>query len=172
MNCLIVTHPLKIVVKMKLSEVKNHLKTVENIQFILPNGSFIPSHFHVTEVGGVTRNFIDCGGTVRITNVINFQLWEDGDLDHKLVPEKLLNIIALSEEKLSLGDFEIEVEYQAETIGKYHLDFDGTNFLLVATKTDCLAPSLCGTPEEKTAVSITSLGSEESNACTPGGGCC
>ena len=43
-------------------------------------------------------------------NVINFQLWSSTDYDHRLHPEKLVNIINLSEEKLGLEDAEIEVE--------------------------------------------------------------
>ena len=35
------------------------------LQFILPSGEAIPSHFHLTEVGRVEKSFIDCGGTKR-----------------------------------------------------------------------------------------------------------
>jgi len=51
--------------KMKLSQVKNILKTVDAVNFILADGTAVPEHFHVTEVGLITKNFIDCGGTVR-----------------------------------------------------------------------------------------------------------
>ena len=36
---------------MKLSEIKTILETVETVNFQLPNGNFVPEHFHVTEVG-------------------------------------------------------------------------------------------------------------------------
>jgi hypothetical protein len=49
----------------------------------------------------------------------NFQLWDTNDFEDRLKPQRLLNIIALSEEKLNIGDLEIEVEYQSDTIGKY-----------------------------------------------------
>ncbi len=58
---------------MKLSEVKNQLSTLETVTFQLPNGTFCSRTFHVTEVGLVTKNFIDCGGTVRNETVVNFQ---------------------------------------------------------------------------------------------------
>ena len=115
---------------MKLSEIKPVLNTVESVSFILPNGQFVPNHFHVTEVGMITKNFIDCGGTVREEKVVNFQLWEANDFDHRLAPQKLKNIIELSEKVLHLEDAEIEVEYQQDTIGKYNLEFNGTHFLL------------------------------------------
>ncbi|MGL5112608.1 MAG: DUF6428 family protein, partial [Flavobacterium sp.] len=82
---------------MKLSQVKSILKTVETVHFNLPDGTSVPEHFHVTEVGLVTKNFIDCGGTVRKETVVNFQLWDANDFEHRLKPQKLLNIIELSE---------------------------------------------------------------------------
>lgn len=133
---------------MKLSEVKNILSQLEKIAFQLPNGELVPNHFHVTEVGKITKNFIDCGGTLRKEEVANFQLWNANDYDHRLHPEKLVNIIELSEKVLEMGDLEIEVEYQADTISKFGLDFNGTNFLLTAKQTDCLAKDQCGLPVE------------------------
>jgi hypothetical protein len=59
-----------------------------------------------------------------------------------LKPQKLLNIIALSENRLGIGDLEVEVEYQSDTIGKYGLGFDGTNFQLLSKKTACLRKML------------------------------
>lgn len=159
---------------MKLSTIKSHLASLEEVRFQLPDGSFVPVHFHVTEVGKIVRDFIDCGGTVRQERTINFQLWEAGDFDHRLAPQKLINIINLSEKTLGLEDWEIEVEYQGTTIGKYGLEFNGNHFLLTATQTACLASDSCGIPVEKLKVSLTELGSkqETSGCCTPGGGCC
>ncbi len=147
---------------MKLSEIKQHLSNLETIAFELPDGSLVPNHFHVTEVGQITKNFIDCGGTVRKEEVINFQLWDANDYDHRLHPEKLVHIINLSEKVLQLKDLDIEVEYQGQTIGKYGLDFDGKHFLLTSTNTACLAQASCGVPETKV----------ESTCCTTSSGCC
>ena len=155
---------------MKLSEVKSALQNIETIRFKLPNGELVPNHFHVTEIGKITKHFIDCGGTERTENVINFQLWTANDYDHRLHPEKLLQVIALSEKFLNIEDSEIEVEYQGETIGKYNLEFNGKNFLLTNKQTDCLAKDQCGVPTEKPKVKLSNLNQE--NACTPGGNCC
>ena len=157
---------------MKLSEIKSELKKLSKIGFQLPNGEFVSSHFHVTEVGKVTKHFIDCGGTVRNEEVVNFQLWEANDYDHQLHPEKLIHIIELSENKLQIPDLEIEVEYQMkETIGKFGLEFDGTNFLLISKLTDCLAKDKCGIPPEKIKVKIGEW-KPKGNVCTPDSGCC
>jgi hypothetical protein len=149
---------------MKLSEVKNILATVETVSFKLEDGTAVPEHFHVTEIGVVSKHFIDCGGVVRKENKANFQLWDANDFEHRLKPGKLLNIIGLSEKVLGLENLEIEVEYQSNTIGKYALDFDGKDFVLVNMQTACLAKEACGVPN------LVQL--PTANACTPGGGCC
>jgi hypothetical protein len=155
---------------MKLSEIKNHLKSLNKIGFQLPNGDLVSNHFHVTEVGKITKDFIDCGGKVRSEAVINFQLWEENDYDHRLHPDKLINIIELSEKRFQFDDLEIEVEYQgSETIGKYNLDFDGTNFLLTSKITACLALDACVISDAKSKVKVAE---SVSSCCDPSAGCC
>jgi hypothetical protein len=155
---------------MKISEIKSILKTIEKISFLLPNGEKVAPNFHVTEVGKVNKHFIDCGGTIRKEEVANFQLWNANDYDHRLHPEKLLQIIELSEEKLGLGDLPIEVEYQGITIQKFDLGFNQTDFILIPKQTDCLAPDQCGVPENKQKVKIADI--TNTNSCAPGSGCC
>jgi hypothetical protein len=75
---------------MKISEMKEALPGLAAINFKLPDGAYLPAHFHVTEVGLVTKHFIDCGGVERRETVANFQLWEAGDYDHRLAPQKFL----------------------------------------------------------------------------------
>ncbi|PQJ23033.1 DUF6428 family protein [Tenacibaculum sp. SG-28] len=158
---------------MKVSEIKNHLKKLSTIAFELPNGELVPKHFHVTEVGKVHKHFIDCGGTIREEEVVNFQLWSANDYNHRLHPEKLLQIIELSEKTLGIKDVNIEVEYQGETIGKYELGFNGKNFTLGNKATACLAEEQCGiTPKEKPKIRISALGNQRKNECDPNSGCC
>lgn len=141
---------------MKLSELKAHLEITPGVNFKLQNGTAVPEHFHVTEVGVVTKHFIDCGGKVRHEKIVNFQLWDANDFEHRLKPGKLMHIISLSEKVLELEDLEIEVEYQTETIGKYDLGFDGNDFILLSKQTACLAN--CSVPEQEVA----------QNCCAPG----
>ena len=157
---------------MKLSKVKQILDSADSVNFQLENGTQVPEHFHVTEVGVITKHFIDCGGTVRNEKVANFQLWNANDTDHRLKPKKLLDIIALSEKVLEMEDLEIEVEYQAETIGKYELDFNGKDFILHNKQTNCLAQDSCGIPAEKLKINISQVPTSTATSCTPGGGCC
>lgn len=150
---------------MKLSEVKAALENLEKVAFQFEDGSFVPAHFHVTEVGQVDKKYIDCGGVIRREIKVSFQLWNANDFEHRLKARKLLNIIRLSENKLGIEDAEVEVEYQgAATIGKYTLDFNGTHFVLINTLTACLAEDACGiTPEQVTG---------NKSECSPGSGCC
>jgi hypothetical protein len=156
---------------MTLQEFKNQLSSLSHLQFVLPNGKLIPDYFHITEVGKETREYMDCGGSLRKEEVVNFQLWCANDYDHRLKPKKLLNIIRLSEDKLNLNtNCEVEVEYQGFTIETYKLGYDNGLFRLLADKTDCLAKDKCGIPVdfENDADQI-----EKSEACcSPEANCC
>lgn len=154
---------------MKLSQIKQILPMLHNVEFQLENGTFVPEHFHVTEVGQVLKHFIDCGGVVRTEKNVNFQLWDADDYEHRLKPAKLLHIIKLSEEKLGMEDAEIEVEYQGETIGKFDLDFNGTHFMLRNKQTACLAQDACGIPSEKKKITLSEL---NNTCCIPDSNCC
>lgn len=174
MDYSMVTIPIVVtikVVKMRLSEIKNHLADLNDVVFKLPNGEKVPSHFHVSEVGSVKKHFIDCGGTIRHENVINFQLWTSIDYDHRLAPQKLKSIIELSEKHLDLADGDIEVEYQGETsIQKYGLELIDGEFQLTSKFTACLAEDKCGVLQEKPKVRLSAVG--QNAACAPGSGCC
>ena len=149
---------------MKLSEFKEALDSMNKVEFILENGEKVPPHFHVTEVGKLSRYFIDCGGMVRESSVINFQLYVANDVEHRLEPKKLKGIVRKSERVLGLDDLDIEVEYQSSTIGKYNLLLENGRFTLTTTKTDCLAKDNCGIQDPEPAI--------ESQTCCGGSNCC
>lgn len=157
---------------MKLSEIKRHLAAAETVNFRLPSGDYVPEKFHISEIGIVTRHFIDCGGTERLEKVVNFQLFDANDFEHRLKPQKLFKIIPLSEDKLSIGDLKIEEEYQSETINKYGLHFNGKDFHLVPKHTACFASDACVIPSVKQIVKLGELVTAKESKCTPGGGCC
>jgi hypothetical protein len=157
---------------MLLSEFTKHLETLSEVNFQKPDGTEVPKHFHITEVGQITKKFIDCGGTIRNENVISMQLWESIDFWHRLEPAKLNSIIHLSKEKLAIEDFEIEIEYQSDTIGKYGVEFENGIFVLTTKKTDCLASDQCGIPTDKIKKNLSELGQKVESCCSPGGGCC
>ncbi len=53
---------------MILSELKKLLaeNTYRNIRFVLPTGSKIPPHAHVTEGARMDKRIIDCGGNISV----------------------------------------------------------------------------------------------------------
>jgi hypothetical protein len=157
---------------MKIQEFKTQLNNLQSLQFKLPNGSYVPLHFHIKEVGLNTKHFIDCGGTVREEQSVIMQLWDSTDFDHRLSPDKLLSIIDKSEKIIGNNNLEIEVEYQDTTISKYGLETDGNDFVLTIKKTDCLAKDKCGIPQEKEKLQLAELSETKTACCTPGGGCC
>ena len=155
---------------MRLSEFKRYLENVDEVIFKLPDGSIIPSHFHITEIGVNRKKFIDCGGNIRNSEKINFQLWTADDFDHNLSAQKLLKIIDVSEKIFFLQDLEIEVEYQQSTIGIFGLEFKNNSFCLTNLATDCLDKENCGIEVNKSKVNPSEI--NVSSTCIPGGGCC
>ncbi len=138
------------------------------LQFQLPNGEFVTAHFHITELGNINRNYIDCGGILRQEKKINLQLWVTSDIEHRLKPNNLLNILQLAEKQLGFSNIEIKVEYQQATIGRYELAFDGEVFQLINTQTACSAPDQFGILKEKACVRINA----NELSCSPHKSCC
>lgn len=121
----------------------------KELKIELPNGDLVPAHFHVTEVGRVQKNFIDCGGTRRNALSCVLQVWVANDVDHRLTPEKLLKILDLSDSVLETTDLPVEIEYGEDVASLYHLvdvmaDATSMCFVLGGKKTDCLAKDKCG----------------------------
>lgn len=119
------------------------------LKFVLPNGDAIPQHFHLTEVGRVEKNFIDCGGTKRQSVSCLLQLWTADDFDHRLVADKLLSILKLASPLLQSDELTVEIEYGEKvaatyTIGNVVSAFGAVCFTLLGKQTDCLAKDKCG----------------------------
>ncbi len=124
-----------------------------NVRFIFPDGDPIEAEFHVTEVGHVRKNFVDCGGTLRSTDTCLLQTWVSAqDPDHRLSAGKLANILDLSQRVLPSEDLDVEVEYEACAVSQYTVDSASVaegelRFTLGNKHTDCLARELCGIGE-------------------------
>jgi hypothetical protein len=137
---------------MKLKELKSILESQPEKfpRFILPDGDHVPAHFHLTEVGHVAKNFIDCGGTIRKTESSVLQLWaNDGDREHRLNAGKMARILALGEQVLPRYDLEVEVEYDDYAISQFPITGFGTSgdrldFITATKHTACLARERCG----------------------------
>ena len=122
------------------------------LHFMLPSGEFVPEHFHVTEVGRVEKNFIDCGGTRRVTTSCLLQLWTAQDVDHRLAADKLSKIMKLAAPILKADDLPVDVEYGADiasqyTVANIEVTPSGLLMVLAGKQTACLAPDRCGVGE-------------------------
>lgn len=149
---------------MKLNELKTLLRKYPSRlpRFELPDGSEVPAHFHVTEVGYVTKNFVDCGGTFRAASVCVLQTWVSNDTEHRLDAGKLDHILSLADKLLPHEDVNVEVEYESGLISQYLISEavisgEKIQFRLASKHTDCLAKEACGL--------------EPSGCCDGEGGC-
>ncbi len=61
-----------------------------SLSVLWPDGDPIEAHFHVTEVGRVQKDFVDCGGTVRRSVTCLLQTWVGEDVAHRITAGKLL----------------------------------------------------------------------------------
>lgn len=154
---------------MKLTQLKSILQKEGILKFETEKGVAVAQHFHLTEIGKIQKEFIDCGGTVRIEKTISLQLWVADDVDHRLSNEKFLSIIKLYEDRFGKEDLDIEIEFQGATIEKYALDYN-EGFVLVSKQTDCLAREECIVPEKQN--NFASILEEKGNTCNPSSGCC
>ena len=129
-------------------------KSSATIQLMLPNGSLVPAHFHITEVGRVHKDFIDCGGTIRSLTACLLQVWVASDTEHRLDALKLTTILRLAAPLLRTTDLPVEIEYEAGVVSQYPLVAievtpSGVLLHLGSKHTACLAQDRCGiTPAE------------------------
>jgi hypothetical protein len=119
------------------------------LHLLLPDGDFVPAHFHVTEVGRVAKDFIDCGGTVRSSRSCVLQVWVADDTDHRLHATKLSQIVRLAAPILGGDDLPVEVEYDTGFVTQLPVNAaevtpGGLLFHLGGKHTACLAPDRCG----------------------------
>jgi hypothetical protein len=154
---------------MNISEFQNILRENPDslIQFVLPDRTTIPENYHVTEVGRVEKEFIDCGGTRRSNVTCLLQTWVAEDKDHRLNSSKLDRILQLAEPVLRSTELPVEIEYEGAFISQFPvIRFEKTQsglFFQLGTKhTDCLAREKC-----KVDLSVVS---EKETCCGPS--CC
>lgn len=135
---------------MKLSELKNVLSqhSPAHVQFVLPDGAFIPAHAHVTEVARIDKRFIDCGGTLRNESQCRLQTWFSDDTEHRLTAGKLAQILDKAGAVLGTDDLDVDVEHQAGYISQFPLQSaeitsNGIILHLTERRTACLAEDKC-----------------------------
>jgi hypothetical protein len=157
---------------MKLNELKAILAkhTEKNVRFVLPTGTKVPPHAHVTEVAQVDKRLIDCGGTMRTDSRCRLQTWFQDDTDHRLSAEKLLQILEKSRSVVTDENLEVEVEHEAPFIAQFPIEGIETTkgsliFKLGIKHTDCLAQDRCLPPKSSRLVKFAGLPSLQAVGC-------
>jgi hypothetical protein len=123
---------------------------MNELRLLLPDGALIPAHYHVTEVGHVTKRFIDCGGTVHeTTHACLLQVHVADDVEHRLAAETFAKILDLGKKVLPHGNLDVEVEYGDGGVSQYPIESadltgDVLELRLREKHTDCLAKEQCG----------------------------
>jgi len=136
------------------------------LSVIWTDGEPIEAHFHVTEVGRVQRDFVDCGGKLRRVVTCLLQTWVGEDVGHRITARKLLKAIELAAPVLGGDDLPVELEYEAcnvvqVKIAAVEVAADALLIRVASKHTDCLAKDVC-LPAPASA----------SSGCKPGQGCC
>jgi hypothetical protein len=154
-----------------LNELRTHAD--KPVSLLLPDGGFIPAHFHITEVGHVMKRFIDCGGTRRTLETCLLQTWVHDDVDHRLVAGKLAAIFDKASDVLPHHDLPVEIEYEDYVVAQFPVEsagiIDGALVFRLGLKhTDCLARGICLPGECAPAPKA----AQPATCCTPGSTCC
>lgn len=142
------------------------------IELQLPDGTTAPAHFHITEVGHISKTFIDCGGKPHSTEACLLQVWVADDTDHRVNTDKLLKIFDQAEKVLPNLELPVELEYECPVLTQLPLEdyqsADGILRLRLGQKhTDCLAKDICIPDFSRFANPGVDM-----NSCSPGSGCC
>lgn len=118
---------------------------------VLPGDNAVPVSFHITEVGHVTKKFLDCGGRLHTVQTCQLQAWVWTDTEHRLLAGKMASVLGLARTKgvLPAGEnLDVEFEYEDKTISQYpvasYAVTDNAVIINLAAKhTDCLAKDVC-----------------------------
>lgn len=161
---------------MTVSEFVSHLRThcEKPLSLMLPDGGFVPAHYHITEVGSVHKRFIDCGGTRRTQDTCLLQTWVHDDTEHRLVAGKLAVIFDKAGDVLPDHDLPVEIEHEDAVVAQFPVEsaevIDGSlTFRLGLKHTDCLARGICLPGECKPAAQPKPA---QKSCCVPGSQCC
>ena len=111
-------------------------------RFVLPDGDYIPAHAHVTEVGHLVRNFIDCGGLSGKEEKVVLQTHVGDDTDHRLRSDRFAKILQLGKRVIPTANLDVDVEYDCCVVAQYPIanakrDGEHLNLILRRGRTQC-----------------------------------
>lgn len=159
---------------MKISQLADLLESHPEKPFrlVLPGENIVPASFHITEVGHVTKKFIDCGGKLHTAESCQLQVWLGPDTNHRLYAGKIGGVLTLARAKgvLPGEDLDVEIEYEDTAISQYTVESFTVSeravvLNLAGKHTDCLAKESC-------VPNALPMAEGEAAGCGCGPGCC
>lgn len=164
------------------------MKTIELFQLLNENkgksllfqyapNTLVGANYHITEVKHIKVDSVDCGAGIDSWNETVIQLWESpqelGKTDFLKV-EKAVDILnkvgkmkAFDQEATVKFEYGNSVFHTAQLfVDEVEARKDQLLIKLAVNPTDCKAKESCGVPE------LVSVAGDQSNSCSPGGGCC
>lgn len=146
----------------------------KRLNFEYAPGHFIGKGFHITEIKNNTIEAVDCGGRADSWCETIIQLWEDSGKaqpQENMTAYKALSILKKVDAIRKMNrDAVIRFEYGNANLPMaqffvidVHWNQRELVVKLASGKTDCKAREACG---------LTPVVADESEACTPGSGCC
>ncbi len=109
---------------MKLIDLKQSLRSKPQltVRMELPDGRSIPAHYHVTEVAGITKRSIDCGGLTHAEEShCLLQIWLGEDVDHRVTGATVGKILDLSSHVLPGDEVDVVLEYEDGALSQFPL---------------------------------------------------
>jgi len=114
----------------------------------LPDGTTAPAHFHITEIGAISKAFLDCGGKSHTGQTCVLQVWVVDDYDHRIQAGKLGGILGKAQNLFDSAEIPVEFEHEAPVLTRmpiesHQVDEHTITFHLSYKKADCLAKDIC-----------------------------
>ncbi len=150
---------------MNLSQLKTGLAAHADkpVRFVLPTGSAMPPHAHITEVARIAKHFVDCGGVRREDSFCRLQTWHADDTAHRLTAGKLLSILSKAAPLFGELEPEVDVEHEAPFLSLFPVEATSVSDAVFAIRlgirhAECMAEDRCGvTPTNFQAISFKSF---------------
>lgn len=92
------------------------------VGFVFDDGEMIPQHFHLSEIGYITKNFVDGTGSIRKVELVQLQVWLGDDEPCPLTGAELAQLLDVAKHQLPSGDLDVEVEYEGCVISQYAVE--------------------------------------------------
>lgn len=123
--------------------------SAKSLEITIPGAGALAPHFHITEVGKVTKDFVDCGGVRRSETACVLQTLVAHDTEHRLSAPRLAGILSKTSTLGLADDLPVDIEIQGKSIETWRVasivgESDRMVIHVAPKRTACLAQDKCG----------------------------